>query len=133
LEDTKKWILSLKIPYYIVKENENYIGYFRISNLSDTNKNVYIGMDLDKIYRGKGLAFDSYTKFIPFLFDLYSLNKISLEVLSTNKIAYNLYVKLGFVVDGVRRQEVYKNGKYVDSIIMSILKSEMLENKTYTK
>jgi RimJ/RimL family protein N-acetyltransferase len=63
-------------------------------------------------------------KFIPFIFDLYNLHKISLEVLSTNTRAISLYENLGFIKDGVKREEVYKNGKWIDSIIMSILKSE---------
>jgi RimJ/RimL family protein N-acetyltransferase len=56
------------------------------------------------------------------------LNKISLEVLSNNIIALNLYKKLGFVTEGIKRQEVYKNNQWVDSIIMSILKNEYNEN-----
>jgi RimJ/RimL family protein N-acetyltransferase len=48
--------------------------------------------------------------------------------LSNNIIALNLYKKLGFVTEGVKRQEVYKNNQWVDSIIMSILKNEYNEN-----
>jgi RimJ/RimL family protein N-acetyltransferase len=54
-------------------------------------------------------------------------------VLGSNSRAINLYYKLGFVKEGVKRQEVLKGTEYVDSIIMSILKSEydgnILENK----
>jgi RimJ/RimL family protein N-acetyltransferase len=44
-------------------------------------------------------------------------------------VAYNLYKKLGFVDEGIKRQEVLKNGVYVDSVIMSMLRSELLINK----
>jgi RimJ/RimL family protein N-acetyltransferase len=92
------------------------------------NKNIYIGADISPKFKGKGLGKLSYEKFIPFLFETYNLNKISLEVLSNNIIALNLYKKLGFVTEGVKRQEVYKNNQWVDSIIMSILKNEYNEN-----
>ena len=110
-------------PELITLDDER-IGYFRLSNYSDVNKNIYIGADISPKFKGKGLGKLSYEKFIPFLFESYDLNKISLEVLSNNIIALNLYKKLGFVTEGVKRQEVYKNNQWIDSIIMSILKNE---------
>lgn len=129
IEDTKRWYSTLQLSYYMVYLDKQKIGYFRISNYSYKNKNLYIGMDLHKEYRGRGLAFEAYRLFIPYIFNFYDLNKISLEVLSTNDVAYNLYKKLGFVDEGVKRQEVLKNGVYIDSIIMSMLRSELLTNK----
>jgi RimJ/RimL family protein N-acetyltransferase len=108
----------------LIKKNGNRIGYFRTSNYSEDNKNIYIGADLHSDYRGKGLGYTSYAQFIPYLFNSLKLNKISLEVLSTNMNAIKLYKKLGFVEEGIKRQEVYKNGKWVDSIVMSMLKTE---------
>jgi len=37
------------------------------------------------------------------------------------------YEKSGFKKDGILRDEVYKNGQYVDRIIMSILKHEYVK------
>jgi len=124
LEETLNWFNTYSPNYYIIFLQNTRIGYFRISNFSETNKNIYVGADLDSKYHGKGLAYKSYLKFIPFLFESYDLNKISLEVLENNERAIGLYKKLGFKVEGIKREEVYKNGKYINSIIMSILHSE---------
>ena len=131
LKETKLWYFIIKVPYYIVHLNGSKIGYFRLSNYSKENNTMYIGMDLHKDYRGKGLAYQSYIKFIPYIFNLYNLNKLSLEVLSTNIPAYKLYKKLGFIEEGRKRQEIYRHNEYIDSIIMSMLKTEMLSNKIY--
>lgn len=131
IEDVMDWYKKLTIPYYIVFNEQIKIGYFRLSNYSILNNNIYIGMDLHKHFRNKGFAFESYCKFIPFILNKYNLNKISLEVLSTNIRAQKLYFKLGFVYEGTKRQEVFKNGKYIDSIIMSLLKEEILQSKLY--
>lgn len=131
LKQTQKWFHTLDIPYYIVFNDADKIGYFRLSNYSKMHRNIYIGMDLHKDFRGKGLAYESYCRFIPFLIKQYNLHKISLEVLVSNQRAYNLYLKLGFVTEGVKRQEVYKNGTYADSVLMSILKQEVEENDIY--
>jgi len=124
LEQTIEWFNKTSPMFYLIKKNGNRIGYFRTSNYSEDNKNIYIGADLHSDYRGKGLGYTSYAQFIPYLFNSLKLNKISLEVLSTNMNAIKLYKKLGFVEEGIKRQEVYKNGKWVDSIVMSMLKTE---------
>lgn len=133
LPETLEWFSKTKPDYYLILAENLPIGYFRITNYNVTNKNLYIGADLAKEYQGKGLAYQAYSYFIPYLFKEYNLNKITLEVLSTNKRAINLYYRLGFVTEGIKRQEVLKGTDYVDSIIMSILKSEyngnILENK----
>jgi RimJ/RimL family protein N-acetyltransferase len=131
LEQTQKWFHTLDVPYYTVFNDNDKIGYFRLSNYSKIHRNIYIGMDLHKDFRGKGLAYESYCRFIPFLIKQYNLHKISLEVLVSNQRAYNLYLKLGFVHEGAKRQEVNKHETYIDSVVMSILKSEVLNNKIY--
>lgn len=131
LEQTQKWFHTLDVPYYTVFNDNDKIGYFRLSNYSKIHHNIYIGMDLHKDFRGKGLAYESYCRFIPFLIKQYDLHKVSLEVLISNQRAYNLYLKLGFVTEGIKREDVYKNGTYVDSALMSILKREVEENDIY--
>jgi RimJ/RimL family protein N-acetyltransferase len=118
------WFNGAKKEYYIIEYDGVKIGYFRTSNYSEDNKNIYIGADLHSDWRGMGLSYVAYLQFIPFMFESLKLHKISLEVLSTNTRAINLYKKLGFVEEGRKREEVLKNGIYVDSVIMSILKDE---------
>jgi RimJ/RimL family protein N-acetyltransferase len=133
LLQTTEWFTKTKPDYYLILVENLPAGYFRITNHSVVNKNLYIGADLAEEYQGKGLAYQAYSYFLPYLFEEYTLNKITLEVLSTNRRAINLYYKLGFITEGVKRQEVLKGTEYVDSIIMSILKNEyngnILENK----
>ena len=124
LEDTINWFKNTNPNYWIIWNEGNRIGYFRTSNYSEENRNIYIGADLHKDFRGKGLAYESYRKFMPFLFVAYNLHKISLEVLETNQRAINLYKKIGFTIEGVKRDEVNKNGAWINSIIMSIIKNE---------
>jgi RimJ/RimL family protein N-acetyltransferase len=132
LEETIKWYSTLRTPYYLVTNNSEKIGYFRTSNYSKINENMYVGMDIHNSHRGKGLAFESYKLFIPYIFYTFFLHKVSLEVLVTNKRAISLYHKLGFFAEGVKREEVFKNGIYVDSLIMSLLKHDMKSNSIYT-
>jgi RimJ/RimL family protein N-acetyltransferase len=76
-----------------------------------------------------GLAYKAYISFIPFIINKYNLNKVSLEVLETNTVAFNLYKKIGFITEGVKREEAFRNGIYINSILMSILKKEWYKNE----
>ena len=133
LSQTKEWFAQTKPDYHLILLEDTPVGYFRISNYSLVNKNLYIGADIASEYQGKGLCCRAYRHFLLYLFEKYNLNKVSLEVLGTNNRALHLYRKLGFKQEGIKRQEVLKGSEYVDSIMMSILKSEyygnILENK----
>jgi len=129
LFETHTWFHSTKPDYWIIWEEDERVGYFRLSNHSKENHNIYIGADIHPVFAGQGLGYKSYKEFMSFLFSEkeYDLNKISLEVLATNKRAIHLYKKLGFVQEGCKRQEVLKGDTYIDSIIMSILKEEFIK------
>jgi len=125
ISQTIEWFKKYSPDYHIIFYNDQKIGYFRISNYSEENKNLYIGADIHPEFKGNGLASNAYKEFMGILFRERFLNKISLEVLSTNQIALNLYKKLGFKIEGIKREEILKKDGYVDSIIMSILRSEV--------
>lgn len=122
LEQTQEWYEKTNPNYLIIYNIDTRIGYVRLSNYSKVNKNIMVGADIAPEYKGRGFGKLTYEKLIPYLFEKYSLHKISLEVLSTNNIALNLYKKVGFEYEGRKRDEIYKDGKWIDSILMSIIK-----------
>ena len=52
------------------------------------------------------------------------MNKVSLEVLAHNERARRLYDGWALFLEGVRRQEVWRDGCYLDSLTFSMLRSE---------
>jgi len=57
-------------------------------------------------------------------FHTLNLNRIFLRVYETNKGAIRSYEKAGFVHEGRMRQAQFRNGKYEDVLLMSVLRSE---------
>ena len=57
-------------------------------------------------------------------FETLNLNRIQLHVYEANRWAIRTYEKIGFIHEGRKRQALYKNGKYQDILIMSVLRSE---------
>jgi len=45
--------------------------------------------------------------------------KVTLRVLAPNTAARALYESCGFVVEGVRRDEFFLDGRYVDDVLMA--------------
>ncbi|MCF6277901.1 MAG: GNAT family N-acetyltransferase [Anaerolineales bacterium] len=60
-------------------------------------------------------------------FETLNLNRIQLHVYADNRWAIRTYEKIGFVHEGRKRQALFKNGQYRDSLLMSVLRSEWNE------
>ncbi len=66
---------------------------------------------------------------LDFGFNYINLNRIELNVYPHNLRAIKLYEKIGFVKVATLRQSRYMNGKYIDEIIMDILRDDWVETK----
>ena len=94
--DTLAWFREEKPMFYVASIGGEPFGYFRTHHADSSNGSIEIGMDIALEHRGRGLARPAYGEFIKFLKSrLY--RKFTLEVLSNNKRAIQLYEKLGFV------------------------------------
>ncbi len=74
-----------------------------------------------------GVAIDAMTTLFRYAFDELNLNRIEGGVLDYNEQAIAMNKLLGYEFEGVQRQAVYKNGKYHDLILLSMLKEDFRE------
>lgn len=79
--------------------------------------------------RKKGIGTFAIESIIEHGFFNLNLRRLQLEVLEYNKVAQNLYKKVGFKEEGRKRKAVFKNGKYVDEIIMGLLREDYINTK----
>ena len=52
------------------------------------------------------------------------MNRIYLNILEENISSRKLFEKMGFIQEGVQREAVFKNGKYNNLIMYSLLKED---------
>lgn len=128
-EQENKWFSyiteSPNTKYYIViSEKEEKIGYVRFDEIDLANRSVRVGADIHVKYRGKGYGEKTYRLILEFCFKYLNFNRVWLLVMENNEVALNLYKKIGFKEEGVMRKAIYRDGKYYDYIMMSILKEE---------
>jgi len=120
LEQSTEWFKNANPIFYVIELGNLIIGYFRTSNWDGNSP--YIGCDIHPDFRGLGLGYLSYLKFIDRIYSEFNISSLKLEVLSTNVRAKNLYYKLGFIDIGVSEDKIIRDGIQVDSIIMELKK-----------
>lgn len=77
----------------------------------------------------KGLGSEAAQLTVAYGFDKINLETIYLGVNTENARAIKSYEKAGFVREGVRRKLIYRNGRYYDVLMMSILREEYFARK----
>lgn len=106
------------------KENGNIMGNLAIHNFNLVHQNCEIGINISSNYRHKGFGKEAIQLIIQFLFKNTPMHKIKINVFSFNKNAIKLYESIGFTLDGVLREEIFKANAFHDMYLYSLLKSE---------
>lgn len=86
-----------------------------------------LGMGVHDDYHGRGVGTALMTAIID-LADLWlQVTRLELEVYTDNEPALALYRKFGFVEEGILRKNAFREGEYVDSMLMARLKPALFE------
>ena len=79
---------------------------------------AYIVVGIREKFRGKGIGKKLFLDL-----DLWAkennISRLELTVMCPNSIAKQLYEKNGFEVEGIKRNSIFMNGKYIDEYYMS--------------
>ena len=100
------------------------VGIVRVTDIDRINRSMCVGGDITPQRRGRGLGRTMYSLILKLAFDCWNLHRVWLLVLANNTRAMHLYEQVGFVKEGVHRDAVFKDGKYVDYILMGMLRNE---------
>lgn len=107
---------------YLIQEKSSgrLIGHVGLYNIDHRiRKAEFAIMIADKSARNKGYGGLCTDFMLEFGFNQLNLNRIELSLLANNLTAYNLYIKKGFVEEGLLKQAQFKNGNYIDIILMA--------------
>ena len=129
---SKQYIIDhlkyLNIPskrdYVIIEKKGNIVGVISYSEDKYARSVYSMGITIGKEYWNKGFGKDAIKTLTNYLFIKKKAHKIELEVVKENIPAINCYKKLGFVEEGIRRKKYYYKNKYLDTILMGLLKEE---------
>lgn len=97
IDQCKKWFKTLKSPWYVIKYENEFVGYFRTNGFE-------VGCDIHPKFRRMGFARKAYIEFLK------DKDYASLWVFEDN-FAKKLYEDLGFKNDG--EYKLVRDRKYI--------------------
>lgn len=129
-EMQKKWFEKITTDQNQVnfsikdKKTKKLIGHCGLYYINWRSRHGEFGIYLgDNSFRGGGFGSDALRQLCRYGFDELNLNKIWCEVYSNNA-SLEMYRHIGFVDEGILRENYYCDGKYWDSFVLSMLKKE---------
>ncbi len=113
------------------KKNSEFIGVGSISKINMLHRNCEVTILIgSKKHHNIKLFVESISLLIRHAFDHLNMEKVSAGTMNYN-ISLALQRMLGFTLEGVKRCDIYKHGRYHDCYMLSILRSEYHKEKIY--
>jgi len=134
LKEERTWIRSVpknkdSVHFCIDTKDGIHIGSVGFSVVNRQDSHAVFGIMIgDKRYWGQGYGREAMKLIIDYGFRRLKLHRIELDVYSYNPRAIKLYKRLGFKLEGKKRQRVKWAGRYYDSLQMGLLRPEWLKS-----
>ncbi|MBI3978494.1 MAG: GNAT family N-acetyltransferase [Chloroflexi bacterium] len=136
-ESQRRWFRGLAErrdrKYFVVCDDDHpFLGIVRMDEIDRLNRSIRVGCDIVPTLRGRGYGTKAFTAILKYCFDFLNMHRVWLAVLEYNQVARRLYERQGFRVEGRYRAAIFRDGRYHDYLIMSILEEEYRGNQRHT-
>lgn len=127
--DQRRWYETLESRgrKYFIAEGfpQRYpVGMVRMDEIDTTNRSIRVGCDVFPWKRGQGYGSKTFAAVLKYAFDYLNMHRVWLAVIESNGIARHVYEKHGLREEGRYRDAIFRDGRYVDYLVMSILEHE---------
>lgn len=125
-DDRQRLLAAISDPnqkIYIAGLDNRMVGLCvcRGGSLSAVRHVVELGLDIDRDYRNQGIGGALLGRMTDWARQHPIIRRVELTVFTHNDPAINLYLKHGFVIEGVNREAYFKSGRYVDAYRMALI------------
>lgn len=115
----KPHLLAIRNP------QKQLIGSIAIGEINDKHPHVAeLGYWLACSYWGQGIMTEAVKVFIHYAFTELSLLRLFSRVFEFNLGSRRVLEKNGFKLEGIQRQHVYRDGKFIDDYLYGLLKAD---------
>lgn len=109
----------------IMDHEEHYLGEMLYFKGLDYQSGYEVGYELfHPSYGGKGYMSEALLLFCAYLFAVYPINRIQVNVMKDNLASRRVAEHCGFSYEGTMRKATFHNGRYHDLDLLSILREE---------
>jgi len=125
LEDAKNFIAFATkdepIHIFAIDIDGQAVGGIGIHPQADImKKNAELGYWLGEKYWGKGIISKAIREIIPWAFNTYDITRIYARPFGSNMASQKVLEKAGFVLEARIKENIFKNGEYLDELIYAI-------------
>ena len=122
-ESTQK--IADQFMFAVMLDEDRLIGTMSLFKVDGKNRSCTLGVSIaDPTAQGQGHGSEALGLIMEFGFLELNLNRIQLFVMEFNPRARQLYERLGFKLEGSLRQAIFREGRYWDEHVMSVLRED---------
>ena len=111
--------------FIIDTKEDGPVGVLTLTDIDWKNRRAAIGVKLaSKDNRYKGYGTDAIMAVMRYAFDELGFHRLDASRLAMNQTSAHMMLKCGFVEEGIKREYIYKGGKYRDLVEAGILAEE---------
>jgi ribosomal-protein-serine acetyltransferase len=103
---------------------EQFLGVIGTRKIDWLNGNVALGYWIGRAFQGKGIMTGACRVVLRHLFQDLLLNRVEIQCATENSKSAAIPRRLGFTLEGTRREAELVNGKFYDLLVFSMLRKE---------
>lgn len=100
------------------------MGWLQLYSIDLVSGTAEVALLIDDEEWGNGYGHDALTAILKYAFEDLRLHRVGAEILAINLPSVNLFQKVGFQKEGVKRESYYTSGRYLDTECFGLLASE---------
>ncbi len=133
LESSSLDIFQIKQLRLVISltESKRPIGFIDLFDFDPFHQRAGIGVLIgNKEDRDKGYAGEALDSLLNYCFSILMLNQVYCNILETNKISQNLFLKAGFVHNGTKKSWIRTNNGWLDEFHYQLLNQDWLSTSS---
>ncbi|MGC5703819.1 UDP-4-amino-4,6-dideoxy-N-acetyl-beta-L-altrosamine N-acetyltransferase [Pseudomonas sp. NFXW11] len=132
-QEHANWLGSLpnnpRQQVFVALDQGQALGIASLNAINNRQKTADWAFYLDSKVQGKGLGSLLEFWMLDYAFNQAGLEKLNCEVLQTNPGVIRMHQKFGFEVEGIRRQNILKDGNRIDVVLLGITREEWQDKR----
>ncbi len=105
-------------------EQKKLIGGATIKDIDYRRGVASLGFWISPEYQHQGYGYESLILICTYIFGELRMQKVALNCFEFNQAGLKLYEKAGFVQEGILRRDIFRGGKFYNTVVMGLLKEE---------
>lgn len=111
-------------------ETDKHIGNVRLGPINWVHRTSFLGIMIgEKDFWGKGYVTETLKLVADYAFRRLNLHKVSAGVNASNKASIKAFENAGFKIEGLRKDEVYADGKYHDAVVLALMSKDFQQGQ----